>query len=513
MTTLVSGKISGFKEKGFKKTIAELTAQVQEIYLADEIPWVVGYSGGKDSTATLQLIWNSIATLPPAQRTKTIHVISTDTLVENPIISGWVAASLEIMAEAARNQDLPFAPHRLFPELKDRFWVNMIGRGYPAPRPKFRWCTERLKINPSNNFILRVVQEHGEVILALGTRKAESQVRAASIEQYSIGAREHLQRHGQLDRSWVYAPIAAWSNDDVWQYLMQVNNPWGIANKDLLGMYQGATEDGECPLVVDTSSPSCGDSRFGCYVCTMVTEDKSMRSMIANDSEKEWMLPLLQFRNRYLGDLNDRHVRDFRRMNGTLFIHHDRLVHGPYTQSYRSDLLRALLEAQIIVNQKLPKGIPQLELITMDELQEIRRIWLVDKREIEDFLPQIFVAVTGKAFPTSASGSEPVLRADEIDILQRVSHAEGVDKTLHYQLVRNLITAQTLADAGHSRARVLEELDQVLEKNAFADAGEALQIALGRRKAGMIEEASDSLDPEIGPLLVQISSVEHHDIP
>ena len=101
--------------------------------------------------------------------------------------------------------------------------------------------------------------------------------------------------------------------------------------------------------------------------------------MIANDSDKEWMLPLLQFRNRYLGNLNDRDVREFKRLNGSLLVHHDRLVHGPYTQSYRANMLRALLETQVTVNQHLPKGLDSLELITMDELQEVRRIWVEDK--------------------------------------------------------------------------------------------------------------------------------------
>src|SRR6266436_5078250 len=98
-------------------------------------------------------------------------------------------------------------------------------------------------------------------------------------------------------------PIEDWSNDDVWLYLMQVRNPWGHDNKSLLGMYQGASEGGECPLVVDSSTPSCGSSRFGCWVCTVVDKDRSMEAMIKNDEEKVWMTPLLDFRNE-LGDFS-----------------------------------------------------------------------------------------------------------------------------------------------------------------------------------------------------------------
>ena len=150
---------------------------------SDGIPWVVGYSGGKDSSATLQLVWLAIRELPPEERTKTVHVISTDTLVEQPLVAAWVDASLAKMRVAAREQGLPFVPHKLTPEIENTFWVNLIGKGYPAPRNKFRWCTERLKIQPSNKFIREVVRSYGEAILVLGTRKAESQRRAATMAQ------------------------------------------------------------------------------------------------------------------------------------------------------------------------------------------------------------------------------------------------------------------------------------------------------------------------------------------
>jgi len=165
-------------DDGYATVIAALREQVQALYLADRIPWVVGYSGGKDSTAVLQLIWQAIAALPAARRHKPVHVISTDTLVENPVVAAWVTHSLDVMAGAAAGQGLPLQPHRLTPAVTDSFWVSLIGKGYPAPRHKFRWCTERLKIKPSNTFIRDVVRAHGEAILVLGTRKAESSGRA-----------------------------------------------------------------------------------------------------------------------------------------------------------------------------------------------------------------------------------------------------------------------------------------------------------------------------------------------
>jgi DNA sulfur modification protein DndC len=139
-----------------------LSKEIQELYCLDEIPWVVGYSGGKDSTAALQLVWNAIAAVPPEKRTKTIHVITTDTLVENPIVSAWVRQSLERMKAAAREQDMPVEPHLLHPAVKDTYWVCLIGKGYPSPRNQFRWCTARLKIQPANHFIREMVRANGD---------------------------------------------------------------------------------------------------------------------------------------------------------------------------------------------------------------------------------------------------------------------------------------------------------------------------------------------------------------
>src|SRR5947209_3104866 len=161
---------------------------------------------------------------------------------------------------------------------------------------------------------------------------------------------------------------------------MQVKNPWGHDNKTLRTMYQGASEGGECPLVVDTSTPSCGTSRFGCWVCTVVDKDRSMEAMIKNDEEKVWMTPLLELRNE-LDKPDDRDRRDFRRMNGSVQLFHDRTVPGPYTKEWRERWLRRVLDAQQSARAEGPPEFRTLQLISPEELHEIRRIWLYEKHE------------------------------------------------------------------------------------------------------------------------------------
>jgi DNA sulfur modification protein DndC len=499
----VNNLYSAFDQHGLKKTVADTLSHIKKLYLSDQVPWVIGYSGGKDSTAVLQLVWYALLDLKKENKChKDVHVISTDTLVENPIVAMWVEKSLERMLESKNEQDIPIIPHRLTPAVKDRFWVNLIGKGYPAPRYKFRWCTDRLKIAPSNTFINNLVDKRGEAILVLGTRKAESSTRAATMEHYeniesNTRREDGLTANSTLDRVWVYPPIADWTNDDVWIYLNSVSNPWNFPNQDLMGMYQGATEGGECPLVVDKSTQSCGDSRFGCYVCTMVSEDKSMSAMIANDEEKEWMLPLLSLRNEI--DVNDsdhgkkldklrrdKSRRDFRRMNGSLTVHITKhgadIVPGPYIQSFRESLLEKVLRAQIAVQEMGPKEVKELELLPIEELEEIRRIWLEEKLEVEDTLPIIYEKVLEKPYPGSHRAHHPILNRTILDKLKKFCTENDDEEGLMYQQIRAVMAIANRHKSQLRRANLASELNECLEKGAFSSMNDAKTFALERKR-------------------------------
>ncbi|CAH1905035.1 3'-phosphoadenosine 5'-phosphosulfate sulfurtransferase DndC [Candidatus Nitrotoga sp. HW29] len=546
----------------------------QDLYLSDTLPWVVGYSGGKDSTATLQLIWKAIAALPVDKRSKPIHVISTDTLVENPVVAIWVTNSLIAMQKAATEQEMPIIPHRLTPKLEDRFWVNLIGRGYPAPRPLFRWCTSRLKINASNTFITELANNQGEAILVLGSRKAESQARDKVLARYENSTRELLSRNADanLDRVWVYTPVSTWTSDDVWEYLIENENPWNYDNIELFHIYRGATPDAECPLVVDKSTPSCGDSRFGCFVCTMVSEDKSMQAMIQNDEDRRWMMPLLSFRNEYLKTEGDRGLREFTKMGGSLQLQFlgvksggrtapsrpgkvvsekvvrrltstsdgeegypmpnrkvlvletrvvegdgetrettykiekiATLVHGPYTQNYREAMLEALLRAQETIRNNLPESISEFSIITPEELEEIRRIWVIQKREFEDSVPDIFLRATGKAYPIPELDETTPFRPEDIRLLRDVCMDMAIDspqsgpldsKQLLFTVLRNQLGIQHSYRGAIRRVGLHGELEDMLETRSFDNEDEALDFALQRKAGGneLMYEMRDASD-------------------
>lgn len=461
-----------------KRTVAELVAdielltqEIQELYLQDRIPWVIGYSGGKDSTAILQLVWNAIAQLPQEQRSKIIHVITTDTLVENPYVSIWVKNSLKQIEIAAKEQDLPFTPHLLQPETKDTFWVGLIGKGYPPPKGKFRWCTNRLKIAPSNQFIRDVIRTNGEAILVLGIRKAESTQRASRMKEWEKKrVRDRLAPNVHLPNSLVYSPIENWQNDEVWLYLMQYANPWGYSNKDLFSMYRGASADNECPLVVDTTTPSCGSSRFGCWVCTLVSHDKSLSAMIQNDEEKEWLQPLLDFRQ-LLDAEENREKRDFRRRNGDVQLYERNIsgeisvepIPGPFIKEAREDWLRKLLQMQKTLRETAPPAMGDITIITPEELSEIRRIWLEERHEFDDSLPRIYKEVTGEDFhDPMGSADYSLLGRDEWEVLEEICG----DDAMHLELMAKLLDTERQFRKMSRRVGIYEALEKCFETSS-----------------------------------------------
>lgn len=455
----------------FIEDVKNLTKEIQELYCLDEVPWIIGVSWGKDSTAVLQLVWNAIAALPPEKRHKTIHVITTDTLVENPILSAWARKSIEKLEQAAQEKKMPIQPHLLYPALQDRYWVGLIGKGYPAPRLQFRWCTGRLKINASNRFILDVIKTSGETILVLGTRKTESAKRAKVMtELEKKRLRNHLSPNASLPNSLVYSPIEDWRTDEVWMYLMQWENPWGSSNKDLFTLYRGASADNECPLVVDTSTPSCGSSRFGCWVCTLVDKDTSLSVMIQNDEEKEWLQPLTDIRDE-LDILDDRDKRDFRRMYGQVQLFERNLngtisiepIPGPYTKKWREYWLKKVLEAQVQVRNNAPNEFKDITLIMPEELSEIRRIWLEEKHEFDDSLPKIYEEVTGEPYQdTRLVVHNHFLGSDEWDILADICEED----TMHLELMAKLLDTERQFYAKSHRKGIYQDLEKCFESSS-----------------------------------------------
>ena len=360
----------------------QIEKEIIDQYLNDENPrpWIIAFSGGKDSTTVLQLVWNSLKKIEPEKRKRQIHIVCNNTLVENPVILSYVKKQLDLIRTAAAEQSMPISVEHTIPRMNNTFWVNLIGRGYVAPNTLFRWCTERLKIKPTSKYIQDKVSTYGEVIILLGTRKAESSTRSRSIKRYEVKGRR-LSKHN-LPGAYVYSPLKNVSTNDVWWYLAENTSPWHSDNNELVHIYRNASDDNDCPLITDKSTPACGRSRFGCWVCTVVSSDKSMQNLIA--AGDTWMGPLLKFRNMLARTIN-RDSPDYEPQEYRMPIRRNTQAGlGPYWPRWRQDILERLL----ITQKEVQKTIPGIQLITEQELVAIQVIW--DR----DFISEYGVAET-----------------------------------------------------------------------------------------------------------------------
>ncbi len=427
-----------------------ITKEIQEQFVSDDTPWVIGYSGGKDSTALLQLILYALWKLPKEKIQKEVHVLSNDTLVENPAIVKYIDEQLELIKKAGRDKVFThskelFQVAKVVPKIEDRFWINLIGKGYPAPNRWFRWCTQRMKINPTNDYILEQVSKHGKAIVVLGSRKAESVNRAISLEKYNLEeiSGQKFKRH-TMPNSWMYSPISDLTTEEVWQYLMQVPSFWGGDNKRLITMYRNASENsGECPLVIDTSTSSCGNSRFGCWVCTVVKRDKSMENLI--DNGEEWMIPLLEFRDMLAELRNNEEAR--------MKVGRDNKEKlGPFLFKTRAELLEKVFQIENLTN---------LEVISKQELAAIQLQWHYDG--CFDFhVADIYKKVKGKSLMLD-NKKKIEKEQEELHLLNKVAQKHSV-KADH---IRELMVTEKEYATFLKRRNILDDIQKKVERFAM----------------------------------------------
>lgn len=303
------------------KKFRDAIEKVKRVYLQDDIPWIIGYSGGKDSTATCTVVLTALSELEKEQLKKHIYIISSDTMVETPLIINEIDSTLYKMEQYAKKINLPITTQKVQPQYENSFWANIIGRGYPCPNQTFRWCTDRMKIEPANRFIKDVVASNGEAIMVLGVRKGESNSRDRVLNSHSVKSSD-LMRHTTLTNAFTFAPIMDFTIDDVWDVLLNYPCPWGGNNQHLFKLYADSSSNSECPLVVDEetkkSAGSCGNSRFGCWVCTVVAEDKALSGFI--QSGTEWLIPLLEYRNWLYSIRDERTFRNKKRRTGEIYF-------------------------------------------------------------------------------------------------------------------------------------------------------------------------------------------------
>lgn len=372
----------------------EIKKEMELVYLHDQRPWMIGYSGGKDSTLLCQLVFEMLESLPEEKRSKPVYIVTSDTMVENPIVKAYMHRMNRAINEASNRKKLNIQAHMIYPETRQTFWSLVIGLGYPTPEPPgFRWCTERLKINPSNAFTYNTIKRDGEIVILLGVRKAESTARSRSISSREIEGKL-LTPHPHIQKAYVYSPLAEIPNENVWAYLLKDNgkSAWNTDNNYLYSLYQGenlSEEDSVVGQVNKDNMKVTGNSRFGCWICTMVKEDKSLKNFIDHGATE--LIPLRDFRN-WLVDLRSNpDARDYRRRNGNVYLmSNGEFGRGPFTMEARKEILRRLLQLEVDTG---------FDLITIDELKVIDKMWEDEGDLSRRALVEIYEKIKGKKLP------------------------------------------------------------------------------------------------------------------
>ncbi len=332
-------------------------------FLSSKRVWVIAFSGGKDSTCALQLVYEMLVSLQPHQRRQT-YAIASNTLVEAPHIDRFLKEVINSINSHARKNNIPFEILQVSPTPKDDFWVNLIGKGYPSPTRTFRWCTERLKITPAKAEVAQITQKYGSALLILGSRKAESSNRKKSIEKRILNEDGYSQHHDFPD-TLTFSPIAEWSTDEVWAYLSTHKPLWDKDHSELFSLYTKASGE-ECQFITDLSQSSCGGSRFGCWVCTVVSEDKSMQGFI--ESGQENLKPLNEFRNYIKVLREDCNARADYKRDGRAVYKVGGL--GPFLSRIRVEILKRLLQTE---REFMQNG--GSELISDAQIRAIQEQW------------------------------------------------------------------------------------------------------------------------------------------
>lgn len=434
------------------KVFENIIEEMGIVYQHDKRPWLIGYSGGKDSTLLCCLALEMVSRLPASKRNKRIYIVSSDTMVENPIVGNYMHRMSSMINDMCGH--LNVQADIIYPKIEDTFWSKVIGLGYPTPEPPgFRWCTERLKIHPMNDYTYNTIKNNGEVVLLLGVRKAESVYRANNIRSREIEGKL-LVPHSDIENAYVYNPLTEIPNEEVWKFLLHgdAKTPWGSDNKYLFSLYQGENLGEEQSVIGEINKdkiPVTGNSRFGCWICTMVKEDKSLKTFI--DRGETWLIPLREYRNWLVELRSTPSARDTKRRNGTMYRKADgELGLGPFTLETRKEMLRRLLQLEKETG---------LFLITIEELKQIDKMWDNEGDLSRRSLVDIYHQIMGKKLPWD-DYKNPIFTSDIIDEIQKQCN----DCNVEFELISKLMI-EIEANKNYTRSTmVTKAFDRILNQ-------------------------------------------------
>lgn len=360
--------------------------EIMFLYLYDNRPLSIAYSGGKDSTVALDIALKALLLIKEIygadKLNKKSFVLFSDTLMElDPVIIG-ILDSLENVKEFCNLNNLNVQVEKVSPDLKNTFWSLILGKGYVLPSKNNRFCSERLKVMPQQSKIEEILSTYEGFIAITGQRADESQDRKERLEAHTI---EGSFKSHDYKGCHLYTPIEKLNSNQVWDYIYNHSFDW--VDKNYLGkVYAEATGDGdECKSLLigfEASAPGCSRSgRFGCWICPLhFNKDKTLNNL---GKKHTYLKKMEQFRNWLVEDATgvwnwkrDYFIHGKHRMKMYDIENHryGMQLPGGYSLQYRKNILVRLMDLEL----EVLKDRNGKYLISDEELSYIQEIWIED---------------------------------------------------------------------------------------------------------------------------------------
>lgn len=335
----IADELAELNEKELKE-VTQKSIEVFQSAAQDHSHWVLAFSGGKDSTLVAILVFELL--LRKSIENVQVDIVYSDTLMELPPFGDNAYSLLDYINDESKKHGLPIRTHSVSAPITQRFWFLIIGKGYPPPHNHFRWCTDRLKILPSRRIMKELINDTS--IVLTGVRMGESdnrdgRLKAALCSKSDSECGQGAWYNGDSEMGIPgLAPIVHWRTCQVWDFLMVANRQWNWPLTSLTKMY------GDSPA-----------TRFGCWMCTLVREDKAL---IAVTSQNEWK------HLSALSDVRSTVLEEGRKEENRIFQPNGNI--GRTSLSFRGRLLEQVLKLQDELGTAL---------IDRDEVRAIQAYW------------------------------------------------------------------------------------------------------------------------------------------
>jgi DNA sulfur modification protein DndC len=299
--------------------------------------WIIAFSGGKDSSALLKIFCAALRRTPEFRGQ--ILVVYCDTGVESPVLDDYVRRFFAAAEQEFQSKGLSIQTAIVCAPVRKRFFVKIVGRGYPPPTNAFRWCTKDLRIAPVAELIATLGSDR-DVVVAIGSRRDESEQRRRSIEAHGGG---HWQVQTEANHKYeLFLPLLNLNLETVWDAVFSLGAPESLDAHALERLYRGAA--GECPVVKGPTATPCAKGRFGCWTCTVVRRDRSAEGLIQEGFAE--LKPYLELRNWLSVFRNQINKRWPVRRSG-------RIAPGPFSITARLEILTRLRALQVAAGRTI----------------------------------------------------------------------------------------------------------------------------------------------------------------